>query len=283
MQIVKTIPALQAALKIWRQAGEIIAFVPTMGNLHDGHLKLVEDAKNRANRVVVSIFVNPSQFGAGEDFDSYPRTEQEDQQKLQEIDTDLLFMPTIAEMYRPNAQTVVSVTGISDQYCGASRPGHFSGVATIVCKLFNIVQPDIAVFGEKDFQQLAVIREMVRDLNMPVDIRSVATVREASGLAMSSRNNYLGAEEKNLAALLYQSLCTARDAVLTGNQANSEIERQAMCFLQGAGFQPDYFSICRRQDLRAAAPEDAELVILAAAKLGKTRLIDNISFMRQLQ
>jgi len=283
MQIIKAIPALQAALKIWRQAGETIAFVPTMGNLHDGHLSLVEDAKTHANRVVVSIFVNPAQFGEDEDFDSYPRTEQEDQQKLQEIGTDLLFMPAIDEMYQPNAHTVVSVIDISEKYCGASRPGHFSGVATVVCKLFNIIQPDIAVFGEKDFQQLVVIREMVRDLNMPVDIRSAATVREASGLAMSSRNNYLTAEEKNLAALLYQSLCMARDAVLANNQPYSDIERQALQFLQEAGFQPDYFSVCRRQDLRAATPEDAELVILAAAKLGNTRLIDNLSFLLQIQ
>ncbi len=278
MQIVKTVSALQATLKIWRQAGEIIAFVPTMGNLHRGHLQLVQAAKTRANRVVVSIFVNPTQFGVGEDFESYPRTEQEDRQKLHEAATDLLFLPAVTEVYRPDAQTVISVTGVSGRYCGASRPGHFAGVATVVCKLFNIVQPDIAVFGEKDFQQLAVIRAMVRDLNIPVDILSVATVREASGLAMSSRNHYLSAEERNIAASLYKSLCTAQEAILLGGQTYSEIERQALQYLQQAGFQPDYFSICRSQDLQAATTDDSELVILAAAKLGKTRLIDNVSF-----
>jgi pantoate--beta-alanine ligase len=280
MQTVKTISALQATLKIWRQAGEIIAFVPTMGNLHEGHFQLVQAAKNRANRVVVSIFVNPAQFGVGEDFASYPRTEQDDQQKLQEIATDLLFLPAVPEIYHPDAETVVSVTGVSRNYCGASRPGHFAGVATIVCKLFNMVQPDIAVFGEKDFQQLAVIKAMVRDLNIPVGILSVPTVREASGLAMSSRNNYLDSSEKHTAALLYQNLCDARTAVLAGQQAYAEIEDIAMQNLQGAGFSPDYFRICHAQTLLPANHEDSDLVILAAAKLGKTRLIDNISFNR---
>lgn len=277
MQIVKTISALRATLKIWREAGDSIAFVPTMGHLHQGHLQLVQAAKTRANRVVVSIFVNPTQFGINEDFDSYPRSEQEDQQKLHESENDLLFLPAIAEVYHPGAQTVVSVTGISDGYCGSSRPGHFSGVATVVCKLFNMVQPDIAVFGEKDFQQLAVIRAMVRDLNIPVDIRSVATVREASGLALSSRNAYLNAEEKIKAPLLYESLCRASEAILAGHQNYREIEKFATEWLSQSGFEPDYFSICRSQDLQLATPDDAELVILVAAKLGKTRLIDNIS------
>lgn len=277
MQTVKTVSALQAALKIWRQAGDIIAFVPTMGNLHDGHLHLVRAAQTRANRVVVSIFVNPSQFGPGEDFASYPRTETEDQQKLQEIATDLLFLPTVPEIHHPEAQTVVTVQGISEDHCGASRPGHFIGVATVVCKLLNMVQPDIALFGEKDFQQLAVIRAMVRDLHIPVDIRSVETVREASGLALSSRNGYLSPEDKAIAPLLYQSLCKAREQVLAGGLGYGEIERQALKTLHQAGFQPDYFSICRSHDLQAARPQDTDLVILAAAKLGKTRLIDNIS------
>jgi pantoate--beta-alanine ligase len=280
MQIVKTISALQATLKIWRQAGDSIAFVPTMGNLHNGHLQLVQAAKTRANRVVVSIFVNPTQFGAGEDFASYPRTETEDQQKLQEIATDLLFLPPVTEIYHPHAQTVVVVNGVSERYCGASRPGHFTGVATVVCKLLNMVQPDIAVFGEKDFQQLAVIRAMVRDLNMPVAIRSVATVREASGLAMSSRNNYLTTAEKATAAVLYQALCAAREALLQGGLAVAEVEAEALHRLRQAGFLPDYFSVCRSADLQPASHDDSELVILAAAKLGKTRLIDNVSLVR---
>jgi pantoate--beta-alanine ligase len=278
MQIFRTIASLQATLKTWRQAGDTIAFVPTMGNLHDGHLQLVRTAKTRANRVVVSIFVNPAQFGVGEDFESYPRTEQEDQQKLQDMATDLLFLPAVAEIYHPNAQTLVTVSGLSNCYCGASRPGHFSGVATIVCKLFNIVQPDMAFFGEKDFQQLTVIRTMVRDLNIPVNVLGVATVREASGLAMSSRNHYLTSQEKIRAASLYQALCAAREAVLIGGRAYSAIEHQALENLKQTGFLPEYFRICRIQDLQVATLEDNELIILTAAKLGKTRLIDNIHF-----
>ena len=187
MRIVNTVFELREQVKTWRSAGESVAFVPTMGNLHAGHLLLVNTTKKNADRVVVSIFVNPTQFGAGEDFETYPRTEQEDQEKLQAEGADLLFLPSIAEIYAPDAKTAVTVTGLSDLYCGASRPGHFSGVATVVCKLFNMVQPDIALFGLKDFQQLTVIKTMVRDLNIPVKIVGVDTVRELSGLAMSSR------------------------------------------------------------------------------------------------
>lgn len=276
MQSVKTIAELQTFIKNWRLNGASIAFVPTMGNLHPGHLQLVDVAKTKADKVVVSIFVNPSQFGVGEDYESYPRTEREDRQKLDEADADLLFLPDVAEIYAPDAQTVVSVTGLSGLYCGASRPGHFNGVATVVCKLFNIVQPDTALFGLKDFQQLTVIRAMVRDLNIPVEIIGVATVREAEGLAMSSRNGYLSSEEKKVAPLLYRSLCMARDAILTGNRRYAEIEQQAMMFLEQAGFRPDYFSVCRDSDLKKAVPEDESLVILVAASLGKTRLIDNL-------
>ncbi len=280
MQIVNTVSELRAAVRSWRLAGESVAFVPTMGNLHAGHLKLVNEARKKADRVVVSIFVNPTQFGVGEDFEAYPRTEHEDQQKLGAAGADLLFQPAVSEIYAPDAKTVVSVTGLSDLHCGASRPGHFDGVATIVCKLFNMVQPDIALFGLKDFQQLTVIRTMVRDLNIPVEIIGVETVREASGLAMSSRNGYLTEEEKTVAAKLYQSLCAARDAVLAGSQAYEEIELHALLFLQEAGFQPDYFSVCRSSDLKKADADDVDLVLLAAAKLGKTRLIDNICFSR---
>lgn len=276
MQSVKTIAELQTFIKNWRLNGASIAFVPTMGNLHAGHLQLVDVAKTKADKVVVSIFVNPSQFGVGEDYESYPRTEREDRQKLDEADADLLFLPDVEEIYASDAQTVVSVTGLSDLYCGASRPGHFNGVATVVCKLFNIVQADTALFGLKDFQQLTVIRAMVRDLNIPVEIIGVATVREADGLAMSSRNGYLSSEEKKVAPLLYRSLCLARDAILTGNRQYAEIEQQAMLFLQQAGFKPDYFSVCRDSDLKKAVPEDESLVILAAARLGHTRLIDNL-------
>ena len=280
MRIVSTVFELREVVKTWRSAGESIAFVPTMGNLHAGHLQLVNTAKKKADRVAVSIFVNPTQFGAGEDFETYPRTEQEDQQKLQAEGADLLFLPSVAEIYLPDAKTAVTVTGLSDLYCGASRPGHFSGVATVVCKLFNIVQPDIALFGLKDFQQLTVIKTMVRDLNIPVEIIGVDTVRELSGLAMSSRNGYLTDAEKQVAPKLYHSLCAARNAILTGNLAYADLEQQALQFLQQAGFQPDYFSVSRSCDLKKADTNDVDLVILVAAKLGKTRLIDNIYFSR---
>jgi pantoate--beta-alanine ligase len=280
MQIVNTIVELRATVKAWRLSGQSVALVPTMGNLHAGHLKLVEEAKEKADRVVVSIFVNPIQFGVGEDFETYPRTECEDQKKLEATGADLLFLPAISELYTQDAKTVVSVTALSEWYCGASRPGHFNGVATVVCKLFNIVQPDISLFGLKDFQQLTVIRTMVRDLNIPVEIIGVETVRESSGLAMSSRNGYLTAEEKTVAAKLYQSLCTARDAVLAGQLSYQDIEREALQFLQESGFQPDYFNVCRVSDLKKAGEDDVELVLLTAARLGKTRLIDNICFFR---
>jgi pantoate--beta-alanine ligase len=280
MRIVNTIFELREAIKAWRLEGESVAFVPTMGNLHAGHLQLVSMAKKKADRVVVSIFVNPTQFGLGEDFETYPRTEREDQEKLEAGSADLLFLPSVADIYTPDAKTIVTVTGLSDLYCGASRPGHFSGVATIVCKLFNIVQPNIALFGLKDFQQLTVIKTMVRDLNLLVEIIGVDTVREPNGLAMSSRNGYLTDAEKRVAPKLYHSLCAARDAILAGNQAYADIEQQALRFLQQAGFQPDYFSVCRSGDLKKAAAEDVDLVLLAAAKLGKTRLIDNIYFSR---
>jgi pantoate--beta-alanine ligase len=251
MRVLNTVFELREAIKVWRIEGESVAFVPTMGNLHAGHLQLVSMAKKKADQVVVSIFVNPTQFGVGEDFETYPRTEREDQEKLEAENTDLLFLPSVADIYTSDAKTTVTVTGLSDLYCGASRPGHFSGVATIVCKLFNIVQPNIALFGLKDYQQLTVIKTMVRDLNIPVEIIGVDTVREPSGLAMSSRNGYL-----------------------------TEDEQRAQQFLQQAGFQPDYFSVCRSSDLKKAAAEDVDLVLLAAAKLGKTRLIDNIYFSR---
>jgi len=280
MRTVSTLLELRAAVRAWRSAGLNVALVPTMGNLHAGHLTLVSEAQKKADRVVVSIFVNPTQFGIGEDFESYPRTEHEDREKLNAAGADMLFLPPISEVYASDAKTVVSVTGVSEEYCGAFRPGHFDGVATVVCKLFNMVQPDVALFGLKDFQQLTVIRTMVRDLNIPVEIISVETVREAGGLAMSSRNGYLSAEEKIVAAKLYQSLCTARDAVLARQQSYPEIEHQALLFLREFGFQPDYFSLCRASDLKKAGAEDRELVLLAAARLGKTRLIDNVCFFK---
>ena len=280
MLTLSTVNELREVTKSWRMNDNRIAFVPTMGNLHAGHLKLVEEAKKNADKVVVSIFVNPTQFGIGEDYETYPRTEIEDKDKLNAVRVDLLFLPSVPEMYGLDAKTVVSVSDLSGLHCGASRVGHFEGVATVVCKLFNMVQPDMAFFGEKDFQQLTVIRTMVRDLNFPVAIHSVATVREADGLAMSSRNVYLTSEQRRVAPLLYQALCQAREAVLSTDQDIAEIERQAKRFLQKAGFQPEYFSVCRAGDLKSAAHGDSELVLLAAARLGKTRLIDNVYFSR---
>jgi pantoate--beta-alanine ligase len=211
MKCIRNIIEVREQLNSWRNAGDVIAFVPTMGNLHKGHMQLVEDAKKQADRVVVSIFVNPTQFGVGEDFSTYPRTEKQDKEKLESLGVDLVFMPSVAEMYATSNITTISVSDISEGYCGAKRVGHFDGVATVVSKLFNIVQPHKAFFGEKDFQQLAVIRAMVLDLNLPIEIVPVAIVRESSGLAMSSRNGYLSSEQKELAAQLYVSLSVAKE------------------------------------------------------------------------
>jgi pantoate--beta-alanine ligase len=278
MQTINTIKNLTAIIKHWKQSGLSIAFVPTMGNLHTGHLKLVSEAKNKADKVIVSIFVNPIQFGAGEDFDSYPRTEQQDAKLLAAQNVDVLFLPSVDEMYRSDAQTLVSVSGLSQLHCGASRPGHFDGVTTVVCKLFNMVQPEMAFFGEKDFQQLAIIRKMVQDLNIPIKIHSVATQRETDGLAMSSRNSYLTPEQREIAPKFYQALCIARDAVLKGNSDFAQIALQQTQSLENTGFAVDYFSICQADSLLPAEASDNDLVILAAAKLGKPRLIDNIHF-----
>ena len=280
MQTVSSVEALRSQVRQWRQAGLSIAFVPTMGNLHDGHIQLVTQAKQQADKVVVSIFVNPTQFGPNEDFASYPRTEQQDQQRLVACDTDLLFLPGVETLYPNGSQTQISVTGLSSLHCGAHRPGHFDGVALIVCKLLNIVQPDLLLLGEKDFQQLAVIRTMVADLNMPVSIQGVATVRESDGLAMSSRNGYLSEQQRQIAPQLYQALISAREAILAGNTDLQAVSEQQIQALQQAGFSVDYFNICRSNDLAPAGDDDQDLVILVAARLGKTRLIDNVYFAR---
>lgn len=280
MQTATTIETLRHVVKLWKQQGKTVGLVPTMGNLHEGHLRLVREAQFRADHVIVSIFVNPTQFGEGEDFSVYPRTEKVDQQKLAAIDTDLLFIPELEDIYPPGVKTTVIVNEISDLHCGKFRPCHFSGVATIVCKLLNMVQPDVALFGEKDWQQLVVIRKMVSDLNMPVDIQSVAIARETDGLAMSSRNQYLTSEQRAIAVLLHQSLIQARDEIVTAQTDFTEIEAKQLKQLQKAGFQPDYFTICRSDDLKIPGLNDRELVILAAAKLGKARLIDNIQVTR---
>ncbi|GAB6141063.1 pantoate--beta-alanine ligase [Methylosoma difficile] len=278
MQIIQTIADLRQQTKTWRAAGKRIALVPTMGNLHEGHLQLVRTAQQQADCVITSIFVNPTQFGVGEDFAAYPRTELQDQAKLAIIRNDCLFMPSVEDMYGTNAHTQISVSHLASLHCGQFRPGHFDGVATVVCKLFNITQADCAVFGLKDFQQFAVIKAMVDDLNMPIDLIGVDTVREDNGLALSSRNSYLRDTEKQTAALLYQTLCQTRDAIIAGNRDYAALEKQAVANLSQAGFQSDYFHICNSHNLQAAKPEDTALVILVAARLGRARLIDNVYF-----
>lgn len=280
MQTVTSVNDLRQVIKQWRQSGQRIAFVPTMGNLHDGHIKLVETARRQADKVVVSIFVNPAQFGPNEDYASYPRTEQQDSTRLINANADLLFLPAAGEMYPQPLHTHISVAGLSTILCGASRPGHFDGVALVVCKLLNMVQPDVLLLGEKDYQQLALIRQMAKDLNIPVDIQGVATVREADGLAMSSRNGYLTPTERLLAPMLYRALCAVREGVMSGSDDFDSLVAGQTQILRQAGFAIDYFEICRSTDLLPAAATDARLVILVAARLGKTRLIDNVQFIK---
>lgn len=271
---------LRAELEALRMAGKRIGLVPTMGNLHAGHLALVKAALAISDVVVATIFVNPLQFGPQEDLDAYPRTLQADQSLLTEEGCHLLFAPPVSEIYGSEAadQTLVHVPGVSENYCGQSRPGHFDGVATVVCKLFNIISPDQAFFGLKDYQQFLVIQKMVRDLAMTVDVRGVEIVREESGLAMSSRNGYLDTEQRILAASIYRRLLSTADAIQHGARDYAELQRLAIHELEQAGLQPDYFSICRAADLQPASTEDSELAILAAAYVGKSRLIDNIRF-----
>ncbi len=274
------IPALRARIVDWRARGQRIALVPTMGNLHAGHLSLVEAAQARAERVVVSIFVNPMQFNDKQDFASYPRTLEDDRRKLEDIPVDLLFLPEQAALYPRGLEssTRVTVPGLSDILCGAFRPGHFAGVTTVVCMLLNIVQPDLAVFGEKDFQQLLLIRRMAHDLHLPVEIVGMPTRREEDGLAMSSRNHYLTPEERRRAPALFQMLSRARETILQHSGACDfrDLEADAMERLRDRGLRPEYFSVRRAADLALAGPEDKDLVVLAAAWLGSARLIDNV-------
>jgi pantoate--beta-alanine ligase len=278
MQIVTTIAELRRVRRDWLLAGERVAFVPTMGNLHAGHIKLVQQARALAPRVVVSIFVNPLQFGATEDLASYPHTPEQDQARLRAAGADLLFLPAAAEIYPHGREGVslVEVPGLSAILCGASRPGHFRGVATVVTKLFNMVQPELALFGEKDYQQLIVLRRMVRDLNIPVELVGVPTEREADGLAMSSRNGYLTREERAVAPALYQVLCAVAVQIQGGRRDFAAIEAAAAAQLQAAGLRPDYLTIRRAADLQLPQTGETRLVVLAAVYLGRARLIDNL-------
>lgn len=281
MRTETTLNGLRAALRAARQAGKSIALVPTMGNLHEGHISLIKTARQRADVVVASIFVNPTQFGANEDFDQYPRTLAADSALLANADCDILFAPEAKEMYPDgrSQHTTVSVSGITEVLCGKSRPGHFTGVVTVVSKLFNIVQPHMAFFGEKDYQQLAVIRCLTRELCFPIDIIGVPTVRAADGLALSSRNGFLSEAERQLAPHIYQTLNNLKSAIQGGNNDFAMLSAAGLAHLEKCGFQPDYLEI-RRQDLAEASANDSDFVILVAARLGSTRLIDNLAFSR---
>lgn len=280
MNTVESIKDLRAQVKAWRMQGLTIAFVPTMGNLHEGHLALVDAAHRHADKVIASIFVNPMQFGLSEDIDNYPRTLAQDKESLIKVNTDLLFTPT-AEIIYPKGvgeNSYVEVPNISDLYCGASRPGHFRGVATVVCKLFNLVQPDFACFGSKDYQQLQVIQTMVEDLSMPVEIIPVEIIRERSGLAMSSRNGYLTPEELAIAPVLSKTLQWLDAELRKSHQPRdyAALIMQASEKIDNAGMKTDYINLCHAKTLAPVTPNDKDIVILAAAYLGKARLIDNL-------
>lgn len=283
MNTVKAVRDLRAALARARSEGKRIALVPTMGNLHSGHIALVTKAAQRADFVVASIFVNPLQFGPNEDLASYPRTLAADQEKLLQAGCHLLFTPTVEEMYPHGMadQTIVRVPVVSEGLCGGSRPGHFDGVSTVVSKLFNMVQPDIAVFGQKDFQQLAVVSALVRDLNMPIQIIGEPTVRAADGLALSSRNGYLNETQRAAAPALYQVINVIADAIRGGDSNFEQLLVSGKRDLEAAGFRPDYLEIRQAVTLRPATAEDRDLVILGAAFLGTTRLIDNLHLNRE--
>ena len=278
MRSVERVADLREATRPWRLAGERIAFVPTMGNLHDGHFSLVRLARRHAQRVVVSSFVNPTQFGPNEDFTRYPRTPEADRTGLVKAGCDLLFFPQVHEMYPFGIEHCVQihVPDVTDELEGAHRPGHFDGVATVVTRLFNAVQPDVVVLGSKDYQQLQTIRHLVRDLAMPIEIVAAPTRREPDGLAMSSRNQYLDPAQRQQATLIHRTLLAMQAGVEAGRDLG-EIERDALAALVAGGFEPDYAQIRRGEDLkRPAGGERRGLVALIAARLGRTRLIDNL-------
>ena len=272
---IKTIVDLRDELTETRKLKKKISLVPTMGNIHEGHLSLIKNAQKQSDYVVVSIFVNPTQFVAGEDFNEYPRTLDSDIELISKLNVNLVFIPEAIELYPMNNKisTEVSIPELESIYCGIHRPGHFRGVATIVSKLFNIVQPDIAIFGEKDYQQLLIIRSLVKNLFLPIEIISLPTVREASGLAMSSRNNYLTEPERQKAPMLYECIKTTVNLIINGAKDYEKLEREAKLFLEKAGFKIEYYNIC---DSETLGPVQGKiLVVLAAVWLGKTRLIDN--------
>ena len=278
MDQANSVSELRQYVQHWKDHKQSIAFVPTMGNLHEGHLSLITKGQSLCDRSICSIFVNPMQFGPNEDFNHYPRTLDTDIELLESVGCDLVYLPTASELYPQGLENIsqVIVTDLTDTFEGAHRPGHFTGVATIVAKLFNIVKPDISVFGKKDFQQYCVIKKMTQDLNLDVEIIGQETTREASGLATSSRNQYLSEDQKTLAALIYQTLQDSAASISAGETDFDKLEKQATERLNQAGFDTDYFNICNADTLKSATTEDKKLVILVTARLGETRLLDNI-------
>ena len=278
MLVVHTREELAEQIADWRSHDDHVALVPTMGNLHQGHLSLVELAREHAERVIVSIFVNPAQFGEGEDYDEYPRTLERDTRRLKKSPADLVFAPSVETMYPfgLDMATTVSVPGLTENFCGASRPGHFDGVTTVVARLFAMVTPDVAVFGQKDYQQQLVIRYMTQDLSLPIKIITAETVREDDGLALSSRNSYLSDEDRARAPVLYQSLQAVGLELQNGRRNFEELENVGRSRLVEAGFDVDYFSIRRALNLETPNRDCDDLVVLVAARLGNARLIDNL-------
>ncbi len=278
MRVIDDIAPLRATVRQWRAGGERIGLVPTMGSLHDGHMSLLAAARGQADRVVASVFVNPLQFGPGEDFERYPRTPAEDERLLAAAGCDVLFAPPVRQIYPDGGRsaTRVSVESLAGILCGRSRPGHFDGVATIVAKLFGIVQPDLAVFGEKDYQQLAIIRRMTEDLDIPVEIVGAPTVRGADGLAMSSRNRYLTDAERAVAPRIHATLRAAASRIQDGDRDFAALSAWGEAQLREAGMAPDYFEVRDALSLLEPAVDAREVVVLTAARLGKARLIDNL-------
>ena len=278
MEQASSVVELRQYAQHWKDHHESIAFIPTMGNLHTGHLSLIEKGQSLCDRTICSIFVNPMQFGANEDFNHYPRTLDQDIQHLQDIGCDLVYLPTASELYPDGLEhiTQVQVTDLTEHWEAEHRPGHFTGVATIVLKLFNIVRPDVSVFGRKDYQQYRVIKKMVEDLNLDVEIIGAETTREFSGLATSSRNQYLTDEQKLDAAIIYETLKLSAQRIQAGERDYALIEQQAIEELQKAGMSADYYQVCNADTLQPASGEDRKLVILVTANMGSTRLLDNI-------
>ncbi len=278
MDVAITVAEVRARVRDWRQAGLRVALVPTMGNLHAGHLSLLAAARFRADRVIASVFVNPLQFGPAEDFAAYPRTLADDQGLLDEAHCDLLFAPPVEQIYPDGGAqpTLITVRSLNSVLCGQFRPGHFDGVVTVVAKLFNIVAPDVAVFGEKDFQQFIVIRRMTLDLQIPVEIIGAPTVRAPDGLALSSRNRYLSAQERAIAPAIHRALQAAVERLDAGDRDFLGIESAGWQSLAVAGLRPDYFAVRDADDLQPPREASRELVVLTAARIGKARLIDNL-------